>query len=71
MDDKIVSLAEFSKRIKLEKEIKTENPSLKSILDYRTEKLLDLLDYQHKRIKALEINQRALIRALRQSNDSL
>lgn len=66
MSDKVVSLQEFAKRIKLEKEIRTNNPDLKSILDYRTEKLLELLDYQQREIEKLKTNQRALIRAMRE-----
>lgn len=66
MSDKVVSLQEFAKRVKLEREIKTADPSLKAILDYRTEKLLELLDYQQREIEKLKTNQRALIRAMRE-----
>ena len=63
MSDKIVSLVEFAKRVKLEREVKTADPSLKSILDYRTEKLLELLDHQQRQIEELRSTQRAMTRA--------
>lgn len=59
-DNKIISLSDMKKRL--------NQPTNLSELDYRTEKLLEILDEQQKRIEKLEANLHSVVRILKNLN---
>lgn len=64
-DSNIVSLQEMRRKLYQEKKRQQNPRDLRAELDYRTEKVLEFMDEQQRRIERLEANLRALVRILK------
>lgn len=62
-DNKIVNIFEMRKRLRQDRE--RAQGDIKSEMNYRTEKFLEIVDEQQRRIERLEANLRALVRILK------